>query len=446
MQVPILRSSQALFAALFVVIAAAGCGDTLGPPRVTPPSLPPGANDPDFAIAPLPTWTLVGNALTPGDDTLHLDVAAPGGTDAVDVWIAGGAGLRLTAGADGHFTADVALTALPPGEHEVLFAADGSTTAFARLVFFRTHPLYFVVSTDWDFSEPGQGALDAHDRLRAAHPGMRYTQFVGPYTYTDPAVTPARRAELTTWLTTRRDSFNDEIALHIHPWCHFVAEAAIPCITDQSTVYPAGDTTGYTVKVSAYGQAGFEALLDAADRIFMEQGLGKPVTFRAGGWTASIDTLKALAAKGYVADTSALNWARLEEWNSGQGSELYDWNMATWSTIGDTSQPYYPNVDDKQSGAAPHVPILEVPDNAIMVDYVSVSEMVSIFGANWPGPGLTEPRVYMMGFHPSTSFTLGEENRVDGILDHADQYLARDHNGPVVYTVLRDLPTVWPAP
>jgi hypothetical protein len=118
--------------------------------------------------------------------------------------------------------------------------------------------------------------------------------------------------------------------------------------------------------------------------------------------------------------------------------------MATWSTINDTSQPYYPNVDDKQSPAAPHVPILEVPDNAIMVDYVTTQEMIGIFAANWPGPALPEPRVYMMGFHPSSGFTTDEYNRVHGILEHADLYRASQHAGPVVYAVLRDLPTVWP--
>lgn len=91
------------------------------------------------------------------------------------------------------------------------------------------------------------------------------------------------------------------------------------------------------------------------------------------------------------------------------------------------------------------MPILEVPDNAAMVDYVTVQEMVGIFTANWDGAPLAGPRVFMMGFHPSTSFTADEYNRVDGILDHADRYLASRHAGPVVYAVLRDLPTVWPA-
>lgn len=434
--------ARTLACTICATVALVACDDGIGPPRVTPPNPPAGGNDPDFALTGVDGWNLIGNALTPGQDSLTLAVTGPGDTTAIDVWVDDGAGQRLTAGGDGRFDGVVAIGDLGPGEHQLLFAADGATTAFARATFFRTHPMYFVVSTDWDFAEPGQAALDAHDRLRAAHPDIRFTQFVGPYTYTDPAVTDARKAEITTWLTSRRDQHDDEIALHIHPWCHFVAAAGIPCITDQSTVYQT-DTSGYTIKVSAYGQAGMEALLDAADRIFVERGLGKPVTFRAGGWTASVETLKALAAKGYVADTSALNWARLEEWNR-PPTELYNWNMATWSTINDTSQPYHPNVDDKQSPAAPHVPILEVPDNAIMVDYVTTQEMIGIFAANWPGPALTEPRVYMMGFHPSASFSNDEYNRVHGILEHADLYRASAHAGPVVYAVLRDLPTVWP--
>ena len=424
------------------VLLACG-GDGIGPPRVQPPAAP-AENDPAFGVAGVTAWNLVGNALTPGDDALDVSITAPEGTDVIDVWVAGGPGQRLQA-AGGGFSGALAIGDLGPGEHELLFAADGAATAFARATFVRSHPLYFVMSTDWDFPEPGAAALDAHDRLRTDHPGVRYTHFVGPYTFTDPDMTEPRRAELVAWLKARRDQHDDEIGLHIHPWCHFVVQAGLRCITDQSTVY-AVDASGYTIKLEAYGQAGFETLLTEADEIFVERGLGKPVTFRAGGWTASIDTLKALAAKGFVADTSANNWARMEEWTRPAVTELYLWNMRNWSQIGDTSQPYYPNTVDKQSPAAPHVPILEVPDNAIMVDYVTIAEMVEIFAANWDGAPLMQPKTYMMGFHPSPSWSQEEYRRLDGILDHADRFQAADHAGPVVYEVLKNLPTVWPRP
>lgn len=438
------RGSAVLIGVMFAALAACG-EDGLGPPRVTPPT-PPAADDPAYAIAGVSEWNLVGNALTPGQDDLEVTVTAPAGTEAVDVWVAGGPGQRLTAGAGPVFTGTLAIGGLPAGEHELLFAADGSTTAFARRTFKRTHPLYFVVSTDWDFADPGDDVLMQHDRLRTDHPAIRYTEFVGPYTFTDPVLPEARKAALAQWLVERRDQHGDEIGLHIHPWCHFVTHAGLTCITDQSTVY-ATDTSGYTIKLSAYGQAGMETLLDAARTIFDERGLGTPITFRAGGWTASIETLAALAAKGFVADTSALNWAYIEEWSRPTPSELWLWNMTTWSRIGDTSQPYYPNVTDKQSGEAPHVDILEVPDNGVMVDYVTIDEMKAIFAANWDGrTPLATPTTYMMGFHPSQNFSTEEYRRIDGILDHADQFQASQHAGPVVYAVLRDLPTVWPGP
>jgi len=429
--------------ASLVVLALAACDGGIDPPRVTPPTAP-AANDPAYQVAGVDHWNLIGNALTAGDDALALDITAPADTSVVDVWVAGGPGQRLDA-VGGHFTGTVAIGDLGPGEHELLLAADGATTAFARLTFVRSHPLYFLMSTDWDFPEPGAEALAAHDRLRADHPGVRYTQFVGPYTFTNPDQPEARRAEIVTWLTTRRDQYHDEIALHIHPWCDFVTAAGLTCITDQSTVY-ANDATGYTVKLEAYRQAGMETLLAKALEIFNARGLGTPTTFRAGGWTASSDTLAALAAKGFIADTSANNWARMEEWTRPQLTELYRWNMANWSMIGDTSQPYYPNTSDKQSAAAPHLPLLEVPDNAIMVDYVTTQEMIDIFGANWDGSALATPKTFMMGFHPSPSWSTEEYRRLDGILDHADKFLASDHAGPVVYALLRDLPKVWPRP
>ncbi|MEZ4401615.1 MAG: hypothetical protein R3B06_16435 [Kofleriaceae bacterium] len=427
-------------------LAAACADDASPPPPAAHPPTAPAVADPAFTIDGVTAWNLIGNALTPGDDQLVLTVAAPADVAVVDVWVDDGPGQRLirTAGAP-QFTGTVAIAGLGPGDHTLTFGADSADVGFAAVGFVRTHPLYFMVSTDWDFSDPGQFALDAHDRLRADHPDIRFTQFVGPYTYTDPMVTDARKAELTTWLTTRRDAHGDEIGLHIHPWCHFVVAAGLPCITDQSTLYQT-DVTGYTVKVAAYGETDFATLLRAADDIFTARGLGKPVTFRAGGWTASAETMRALAATGYVADTSANNWARMEEWNRPGGYGFYGWNMMAWSTIGDTSQPYYPNVDDAQAATPPRVPLLEVPDNAIMVDYVTTQEMKDIFAANWPGGALAAPTTFMMGFHPSANFDQTELARVDGILDHADRYLASRHQGPVVYEILRNLPTVWQVP
>ncbi len=425
---------------LGLALGLAACGDP--PPREDPPA-DPGVTDPRFSVTGIVGWYLVGDDLTPGHDTLSLRVEGP--ADFVDAWIDGAPGVRLEA-RDGGFELEADISDLAVGEHEVLLAADGSTTAFAKFLPVRSYPMYFQVSTDWDFSDPGDLPLDFQDVLRDEHPGVLVTNFIGPYTFTDPAVTDAREDELVAWMKRERDELGGEIALHIHPYCNFVEYAGLTCNTDDSTVRDV-DTSGYSVRVDAYGDANFRILLETADDLFEERDLGKPTTFRAGGWTATIETLRALAATGYVADTSANNWERMEEWNGPLSpGTLYDWNMEHWAPITDTSQPYYPNMDDILSDEDPALSILEVPDNAIMVDYVRVDEMIEIFDANWDGAPLDHPVSYMMGWHPSSNFSSEEMTRIRGILTHADQFLAANGDGPVVYALLRDMPKVWKQP
>ena len=420
---------------LFALVAA--CGGDSGP-RAEKPAAP-DANDPAFTVRALKEWYLVGNAATPGQDTMTIIVDVPSGTDTVDAWVGDLKPLRLTEQDDGSFGTQLSIADLPVGNYDVLLAANGSRNAFAKQTFHRSQPYYVLVTTDWDFSDPGTVVIGYQNQMHMKHPELRMTHFVGPYTFTDPMVTQMRQQELVTWLLKMRDMYTDEIGLHIHPYCNFVTDAGITCITDQSTVY-AEDTSGYTIKLSAYTREQMGILLDHANALFEAHGLNHTKTFRAGGWTASIDTLNALADKGYTADTSALNWARIEEWKDQQSGELYRWNMAHWAPIGDTSQPYWPNQGDALSAQAPSLTMLEVPDNGVMIDYVSLEEMNGIFDANWDRvTPLDKPVTLMMGFHPSINFSLAEFRRVDGFLDYADMHLAAKGTGPVVYITLQDV-------
>jgi hypothetical protein len=427
--------------------ALAGCGD--GPLAVADrPPRAPAENDPTFSVRGVPGWRLVGNPLTPGQDELPVEVVAPSRVDVVDAFVGALPGIRLTQGDDGRFRGVLDIAALPVGEHDLLLAADSSDEAFARLVVRRSHPLYVVVSTDWDDPDNSELALTLQEELHDEHPELILTHFVGPYTFTDPAVSAARQGELVDWVTGMRDRHGDEIGLHIHAYCSFVAAAGLPCRTSPSSVYRAGDATGYTVMLNAYEHAELVTMLRKADELFVDNGLGKPTSFRAGGWIADLRVLSALAEAGHVADTSANNWARLEEWEGVENGVLYEWNRTNWSTIGDTSQPYYPSAGDVLAAAAagePHVGILEVRDNGILVDYVTREEMIGIFDANFDGAPLAAPRAYSIGYHPS-NFVRLYKDRIHYTLLHAEQFLASTGRGPVVYARLSDLATVWVAP
>lgn len=416
---------------LAIVFLVACTGDPAPDPnRPTTPD----QNDPAFAAQGARHWYLIGDGVTPGDDTMTVIVTAPAGTRFVDAYVGDHKPVRMNKQTDG-FAMQVSIADVV-GDTDVLFTADGSSNAFGVWPFHRSAAYYVLVSTDYDFSDPGQGAITYINYLHSMHPGMRITHFWAPYTYTDPMVAESRRTALTQWILDERDMFHDEIGLHIHPYCNFVQDAGMTCITDQSDVNAGGnDLSGYTIILAAYQQAPMEQLLQHALDIFNQRGLGTPKTFRAGGWTADLNTFHALANKGFVADTSALNWARIEEW---KGHVIYDWTMQHWGPINDTSQPYWPSQTDVLGKG--DLGMLEVPDNGVMIDYVSTPEMTGIFDSNWPtGSAIPAPITLMMGFHPADGFTEAEYTRVNDLLKYADQHLATKDLGPVVYTTLSDV-------
>lgn len=423
-----------------LVLAIAACGGYPDPNPDRPAS--PTENDPAFTKRGLNGWYLVSDGVTPGQDQLTAIITAPSGTDYVDAYIPGLEPIRMIHQDDG-FAMDVSIADVPVGSHEILFSANGDTTAFASHIINRSKPYYVLVTTDYDFSDPGDNSISYMDMLHQDHEGLVITHFWAPYTYTDPAVSDARRTQLDAWIKKQRDDFGDEIGLHIHPYCNFVDTAGIACITDQSTTMPAGDTSGYTINLSAYGYDGMTALLTRAKAIFADRDLGTPVTFRAGGWTADVNTLNALSDAGFVADTSALNWARIEEW---QGYELYTWNMTNWNPINDTSQPYHPSTTNALSGdPAPRMPLLEVPDNGAMICYAQNDELQGIFNENFDGTPLEAPRTLMMGFHPSSSMPHYEYVQVDLFLHYVDDHSASRGSGPAVFISLKDVTAAFPA-
>ena len=421
----------------------AGCGSTPGPSETAPAA--PGQNDPAYAIDGFRQWYLIGNDLTAGDEELAFLVVPPDGVDTIDMWLDDAPGVRLDI-QDGQHYRIMDITDRPPGAHQVLLAADGSDTAFAKVTFNRTHPLYVIVTTDWDDADTTDARLALQDDLHVEHEDLLLTHFVGPYTFTDPTLTPERVELLVDWLVEQRDTFGDEIGLHIHPYCNFVNSTSVPCREMPSTTNNNGDPTGYSVMLSAYTVEELTELFEASDALFMANGLNKPTSFRAGGWTADVNVLQAMEAAGYVADTSANNWARMEEWENVLSGVLYEWNKTQWASIGDTSQPYYPNVDEILSSDGPTIGVLEVPDNGILVDYVTSEEMIAIFHANWPdGAPLMQPTQFSIGFHPS-NFSLSYKNRISTTLTEVNRYRARRDAGPVVFARLSDVVDVWKRP
>jgi hypothetical protein len=430
--------------ALVALLSAAGCTAPDDGTLAGEAPLAPGKADSAFSVSGARSWYLIGDSLTAGHDTLELSIDGPTSADEVHLWIDRTyAATARRSGSTWRFAVDIA--DLAAGDHEVLLAADADRYAFAAVSFKRSAPLYVAVSNDWDTGDHGDDKLERQDRLHAHHPRLVLTHFIGPYTFTDPTVSAARAQQLVGWVKGWEQAAGDEIGLHVHPYCNFVTTAGVTCRTAPSFA-KATDPTGYTVILGSYTRSELEKLFIKAGQLFEANGLGKPTSFRAGGWTSTLDVLKALGTAGHVVDASGANWEKLEEWEFVAGAQLYQWNRENWATIDEESQPYYPSTTDLLANAAPHIDVLEVPDNGALVDYVSTDEMVSAFRKNYtPGAALAQPRHYSIGYHP-VNFSEAFFTRIDNALYEIDKHLAADDTGPVIYARMSDLPKAFPKP
>jgi hypothetical protein len=430
--------------ALGLLVGCSG-GGTSPPPAALPDAgslppigAPPGVDDPAWQVSLSRTWALKADGLTVGDREVTVRIAAPADAADVRASVDDGPARAALRAPDGSWSATLPVADLAPGAHAVRVAA-GASPAVATRPLQVSFAVYVVVSTDWDDTRFTDSYLRRIEQLREHHPGLVYSHFFAPYHYTDPEVSDAREAQIEAWVKAQRDQHGDELGVHIHGWCHFVTAAGVPCRVQPA--YAPNDTSGYVTVLAAYTVDEMAAQLRYAVQLFAQHGLGRPTSFRAGGWTADLGTLRALDATGFTVDSSAMRPDRIASW---RGYLLYDWNEANWTGITDTSQPYHPSDTDITQGApARPMRVLEVPDNGILVDYITGPAMVAVYEANAPeGRPVTQPTLFQVGFHPP-NFSATYQLRMETALSHVDAHLASADRGPAVYARISDLTRVW---
>jgi hypothetical protein len=400
--------------------------------------------DPRFQVTLDKRWLMKGDGLTAPDRTLTVRVTPPTPQTQVRGAIDEGPVLPAAKQSDGRLAITFPVDALQPGEHTVLLATRGQRKPFATLQFQVTFPLYVVVSTDFDDTRFSDREIARIEKLRQDHPKLVYSHFFAPFHYTDPEVSAARKIEIETWVKKMRDTSGDELGVHIHCWCHFVTAAGVTCHPQPS--FAPNDDSGYVTILASYSVDEMRAMLRYAVKLFADHGLGRPTSFRAGGWTADLGTLQALESEGFLVDSSALPTQRIEEWK-GFGDPtngLFSWNLRNWAGIDEKSQPYFPARDKLVSPSTPTgLGVLEVPDNGVLVDYVSGREMIDIFEMNLPGgKPLGKSTLYQVGFHPP-NFSDRFLGRMQEALANVDEHLYSADKGPAVYVKISELAKVW---
>ncbi|MBK6519958.1 MAG: hypothetical protein IPM79_33800 [Polyangiaceae bacterium] len=270
--------------------------------------------------------------------------------------------------------------------------------------------ILIVVTVDWEGRDLTDANIGAMEELRARRPDVPLVQYLNAAYFTKPDADPAATRQQ----ISRALSGDDELGLHIHGWERLFEAAGVtfrasPTFWDPSGVVSQGCSfdCGHEVPISAYTEAELDKVIGFSLETLEANGLGRAVSFRAGGWMAKANVRDALVGRGFLTDGSAVPSAHLA---SEIGDlPLWTWVDELWKGTDASSQPF--------QLATAHGPLLEIPDNGALADYMTAQEMVEVFqqARDRYDESPREDVVVSIGFHQETAAKY--LSRVDAALD-----------------------------
>lgn len=288
-----------------------------------------------------------------------------------------------------------------------------------------TFPLYVVWTMDWEGMDVSQSQLDQMSRISTDHKNLPLTHFFNPRAWSGGLSSYQANLQIN-YVKQRAAEFGDGIGLHTHMWYDVPRAAGVtartsPAWNSENNISGGG---GYDVPASAYPYEEFLQIVNWSKQKFEENGLGTPISYRAGGWYLDLENVKALQDAGYKIDSSGRD-ARF--WGRG-------YIASPWS-LGSTTQPYKISTENLNSDyPAPRYDVWEMPNNAADSYWFSAYDMITAVNDNFQGRPLRERRISVILSHPhwfSVDYPKLQELYKD--LDTKHYY---DDNGPILYTTL----------
>ncbi|MFZ9000627.1 MAG: hypothetical protein ACO20H_04955 [Bacteriovoracaceae bacterium] len=188
---------------------------------------------------------------------------------------------------------------------------------------------------------------------------------------------------------------NDLLGLHIHCWRSLVEKSGLDFRLGPSFVYKDGiptqelqkDDCGHDLSLSAYNHNEVIKLIKTSEDILKKYNLLNRPYFRAGGWMANSDTLKALKECHYTHDFSAVPPELLKA--KRKNETLYKMIEPLWADINTLSRPYeiLPN-------------LWELPNTACLADYMPAQDFLNVFKAI---ASHQKDVIFVMGYHQETA-------------------------------------------
>jgi hypothetical protein len=328
-------------------------------------------------------------------------------------------GKILKSGED--YKIDLPVQSLSPGVYVVqaLVKSLGKTYVSQKTPFYVSYPLYVTMTLDWEGSDAKKEALDSVVALQNKH-SFPITHFFNPRIYVAKDMSEQRVEELTQWIIERQTA-GDEIGMHLHMYYDLVEAAKVEVRKEPKwTNYL---DNGHDVPASAYTYDEMKQILAWARDEYLTHGLGSPVSFRAGGWFANIEVLKALNDSGFLIDSS--------------GRDYYVWGnnkLKGYWNLNSLTRPYHPSFSNQNTSKKPTLELMEFSDNGADSYFYKTKDLIKRFDDNYKRVPLGEAQTIVYLSHPH-DFTK-DFKVLDPVFDCIDQYTVRSDKGPVLYVTL----------
>ena len=228
-----------------------------------------------------------------------------------------------------------------------------------------------MVSLIWEGDHLLNHNLAAIDKFRKKFPNLRLTQLISPSYFTKPGV----NLEATSKLIKQHIKPQDDVGIYLQPWKSLVEDAGV--IFRNGPTYW-GNTIlksecnfdcGREIPLSVYHPDDIDRIVQHAKKLIVQNGLGSPKIFAAGGWLSSQEIMESIAKQGFHFDVSAIPpfivKRRLEEY------PIYRWLNHRWHYMTPITQPHYITTSSHN--------ILEIGNSGGVVDLLTVEEMTNIF-------------------------------------------------------------------
>jgi hypothetical protein len=325
------------------------------------------------------------------------------------------------------WSASLGLDGVAPGEQTVEFLVrmkNGSDAVVATTTFMLSAPVYLVWTLDFEGDAVTDEMLNNTLAINRTY-FVPLTLLWNPRVWTTTQVSRERADAMRQWTMTVASATGGEIGLHLHAWTDFVRAAGVTPRTSPSW---AGRADGYDVPLTAFDEAETKKLLDHALKLMADNGMPKPTSFRAGGLFANAANLRAVAAAGFSADTSATP--------SGDFGQLtYPWTLLPGA------QPYRPSRTD--ANVAGDLPLLEVPNiagNTYGHTPFTIQRVINDDLAMLPpvGAPAMQRRAMTLVSHPST-IDPTERAAIEKLFQAFEPYRWDRDKGPLRFVTLAQL-------